>query len=124
MSHFNINELHISSPRVTTDEFIDLINSFKGPLVCPVCAGKSWDVQGVVEGLDAGEPWGTMDVIESLNYAELKEGAKTISFAGGLPVFRITCNTCAYMMLFSYKRVRSIIDTNAAMKKQEEQGGE
>ncbi|EDW6064287.1 hypothetical protein YT14_002405 [Salmonella enterica subsp. enterica serovar Oslo] len=124
MSHFNTNELHISTSQVTTDEFIDLINSFKGPLVCPVCAGASWDVQGVVEGLDAGEPWGKMDVIESLNYAQLKEGAKTISFAGGLPVFRITCTTCAYMMLFSYKRVRTIIDANVAMKNNKEQEDE
>ncbi|EAM7825859.1 hypothetical protein G3755_004058 [Salmonella enterica] len=122
MNNFNI-ELHVPAIQVTTDEFIDLINSFKGPLVCPICACSSWDVQGVVEGMNAGEPWGVMDVVESLNYAQLKKDGKTISFPGGLPVFRITCTTCAYMMLFSYKRVRSIIDANAAMKNKEGQKG-
>ncbi|EBV8361906.1 hypothetical protein IEQ60_001255 [Salmonella enterica] len=119
-----MNELNESSSIVTTDEFIDFINSFRVPLICPVCTSQSWDVLGLIENFDAGGPWGKMNVIESLNYAELKEGAKTISFAGGLPVFRITCTTCAYMMLFSYKRVRSIIDAKAAMKNKERQGDE
>ncbi|MBK2955123.1 hypothetical protein FKK45_10745 [Enterobacter hormaechei] len=110
------SEIFISkknSALVTADQFVKFLYKFKKPIVCPVCSSSLWDVQGTME-IDAvdGEPLHT--VIESLNYGRFKiEEDSVTSYPGGLPVFRLTCNTCAYMMLFSYKRIRALVEEEA-----------
>ncbi|HGK4852443.1 TPA: hypothetical protein ACJ2X1_003889 [Yersinia enterocolitica] len=96
---------------ITADRFMKFLYTFNSPIVCPVCKSTLWDVQGAID-IDAidGEP--PHKVVESLNYSRYSQEADTvINYPGGLPLFRLTCNTCAYMMLFSYKRVRALIDS-------------
>lgn len=104
-----MEEIHIKAASVTTEEFITFIEKFEGHPTCPICRSQSWDVQGEVRDLDAGEPFGRINIIESLNYAVINDGVP-LAAPGGLPVFRLTCTTCAYMMLFSYRRIRVLID--------------
>lgn len=112
-----------NSELVTADQFIEFLYQFKKPIICPVCDSSLWDVQGSME-IDAvdGEPLYT--VVESLNYARFNVDEDNVtSYPGGLPVFRLTCNTCAYMMLFSYKRIRALIEAQrqAAKKPSEKE---
>ncbi|ELY5259759.1 hypothetical protein WFQ12_21895 [Yersinia enterocolitica] len=96
---------------ITADRFMKFLYTFNSPIICPVCKNTLWDVQGSID-IDAvvGEPAHT--IVESLNYSQYKkEDDAVIHYPGGLPLFRLTCNTCAYMMLFSYKRVRALIDS-------------
>ncbi|EDS7589939.1 hypothetical protein OK32_002701 [Salmonella enterica subsp. enterica] len=104
-----MQEIHVKPASVTTEEFIDFIERFEGSPTCPICHSQSWEVQGEVRDLDAGEPFGRINIIESLNYAVIDNGVP-LAAPGGLPVFRVTCTTCAYMMLFSYRRIRVLID--------------
>jgi hypothetical protein len=95
---------------VTADQFMNFLYQFNKPIICPVCASRLWDVQGPLS-IDAVDGEAPHDVIESINYSRIKQDEDSvISYPGGLPLFRLTCNTCAYMMLFSYKRIRQLIE--------------
>ncbi|MCR1319997.1 hypothetical protein NR352_24025 [Enterobacter soli] len=110
------SEIFISkknSPLVTADQFVKFLYQFKKPIVCPVCSSSLWDVQGTME-IEAVEGEQLHTVAESLNYGRFNvEEDSVTSYPGGLPVFRLTCNTCAYMMLFSYKRIRALIEAQS-----------
>ncbi|ECX7401296.1 hypothetical protein CF236_02335 [Salmonella enterica] len=122
-----MREFDSDSKPVITDEFIKFIETFEKNIVCPICRGQSWDVQGVVCGKDLGgdsKMYHGFNIIESLHYTHINNRGDVTPIGGGLPVFRITCNTCAYLMLFSYKRIRAIIDSNAKTKSNEGNVGE
>ena len=56
--------------------------------------------------------------MEGLTYTKYdQEADKSQNYPGGIPVFRMICDTCCNMMLFSYKHVR-----NAIMDKKEPKG--
>lgn len=117
-------ELYSSEPGakiISVQEFMDFLYQFKKPIICPVCGTSGWDAQGVMDGEAVkGEP--LHKIIESINYARFKpEEDMAVSYPGGLPVFRLTCNTCAYMMLFSYKRVRTLINQKKNTNEQNEE---
>ncbi|HAU3212779.1 TPA: hypothetical protein JDH54_000895 [Salmonella enterica subsp. enterica] len=107
---------------VSTDEFIKFIYSFNSKLTCPVCRQGLWDTQGLVK-IEAVEGEPPVDVIESLNYSRyIAEEDRTNAYPGGLPLFRVTCHNCAYIMLFSYKRVRALIAKQAEEAAQKKGG--
>lgn len=101
---------------VTTDKFMEFIYAFNKPIICPICDGKIWDAQGCME-IDAVDGEKSHTVIESLNYARYRTEIDVVeAYPGGLPVFRLTCNNCAYFMLFSYKRIRALIKSRSEVK--------
>ena len=117
-------ELYSSEPGakiISVQEFMDFLYQFKKPIICPVCGTSGWDAQGVMDGEAVkGEP--LHKIIESINYSRFKpEEDMAVSYPVGLPVFRLTCNTCAYMMLFSYKRVRTLINQKKNTNEQNEE---
>lgn len=94
---------------LTTDQFIEFIGSFKKPILCPVCGSQAWSASGPVP-LDVEEGKPKHHVIETLgmaNYEPSKDSA--LNYPGGMPLFRMTCENCSYLLLFSYKKARSII---------------
>ncbi|ELT0931631.1 hypothetical protein [Enterobacter cloacae] len=98
-----------NSEIITADEFIDFINSFKKPIICQICGSQSWSVVGAFE-LDVEDNQPKHHVIETLSYAQYKPETDTaVTYPGGMPLFRITCDNCAHVLLFSYKKARTLI---------------
>ncbi|HFH0413753.1 TPA: hypothetical protein ACGHO4_000991 [Salmonella enterica subsp. diarizonae serovar 61:i:z] len=122
-----MREFDSDSKPVTTDDFIRFVAKFGKSITCPICHGQSWDVQGVVCGRDLGgdsKMYHGFNIIESIHYTHINNKGDVTPIGGGLPVFRVTCNTCAYLMLFSYKRVRAIMDSSVEIKNNEGGVGE
>ena len=106
-----------NSEIITADEFIDFINSFKKPITCQICGNQSWSVVGAFD-LDVEENQPKHHVIETLSYAQYKPDTDSaVTYPGGMPLFRITCDNCAHVLLFSYKKARTLIN-----KRKEDQG--
>ena len=108
-----------NSEIITADEFIDFINSFKKPLICQICGNQSWSVVGTLE-LEVEDNQPKHHVIEVLSYAQYKpETDSAINYPGGMPLFRITCDHCAHVLLFSYKKARSLIQKRKNEKEED-----
>lgn len=106
------------SELIKTSQFIEFINSFNKPLVCCVCGKQSWTVTGPLDiSVVDGQP--KQHVMESLTYSNYNPKTDSaISFPGGMPLFRISCNTCSHILLFSYKHARTLM-----LAKLAEEGG-
>ena len=103
---------------ITSEQFIDFINSFQRPVVCQVCGNQQWGVSVTYElEVDEGQPKHT--VIETVGFAQfIIHEDRAVNYPGGLPVIRMTCSCCGHLMLFSYKVARDNI--LAAAKKSKE----
>ncbi|HBM2776593.1 TPA: hypothetical protein LU102_004362 [Enterobacter hormaechei subsp. xiangfangensis] len=114
-----IFETKVDADIVTTDEFIDFINSFERPLICQVCGNQQWTVSVTTEiKVKDDEPEHT--VVETIGYAQFnKKEDSAINYPGGLPVIRMTCGCCGNLLLFSYKAVRKLISSKAEGTKSE-----
>lgn len=98
---------------LTSEKVIEFLNSFQRPLVCQVCGNSQWVISAINE-LPVGEDKQEQLVIETIGYAQyIQEEDSAINYPGGMPVIRATCECCGHILLFSYKKVRALIESQA-----------